>query len=379
LAFKRPATVALGSGNVYRDHGTSATSSAELGLALDDVVILFASDEWYVPYLSVALESIVEHTDPARNYDVVILSTNITPVSMRTLCDQVERDNFHIGFLDAPTAMGDVELPCRGHFRKETYYRLMAPEMLPDVSKAIYLDSDLVALTDVAALFDTDVDGYLLAATRDADTAGQCDGYDCTVKAYLEGQVGLDDTHTYFQAGVLLLNLEEFRRRTTSDELVGLATEHTWKWLDQDVLNHVARNGGYRAVDMRWNVLVDWEGLRRTHIIGAAAPEVRAAYEKARLDPLIVHYAGTDDRPWVNPKMDMAEYFWDYASRCPYHDEILQRLHQSRHTLHGWLHRFPAFFMFKFGMPIVDWCLPPGRRRRAWFILKFYHFGGYTG
>ena len=43
------------------------------------------------------------------------------------------------------------------------------------------MDSDLIVNADIAELFDTDVTGYLLGATRDADTLGQMDGYDVTV------------------------------------------------------------------------------------------------------------------------------------------------------------------------------------------------------
>ncbi len=38
----------------------------------------------------------------------------------------------------------------RGHFSKETYYRLVLPELLPNYDKVLYLDSEMIAMDDVA-------------------------------------------------------------------------------------------------------------------------------------------------------------------------------------------------------------------------------------
>ena len=216
-----------------------ATSSRELPLDLNDVVLVFACNELFVPYLSVALQSILVNASPNRHYDIVVLTRDITPKSMITLTQQASKYHVGLGFLDVDAALGDIRLPHHGHFRPETYFRLLAPTLLDNVEKAIYLDSDIVVCADVAELFDTDVTGYLLAATRDADTIGQIDGYDPTVYSYLKDQLGMSEPHDYFQAGVLLMNLEKFRQTITAEELLDIATERTWRWLDQDVLNKV--------------------------------------------------------------------------------------------------------------------------------------------
>lgn len=150
-----------------------AGSEGGLGLSLDDVVVVFAASENFVPYLSVALQSLIEHASAERRYDIVVLTRDISPSSMITLSRQVNRDNIGIGFLDAEAAIGNRKLPHYGHFRLETYFRLLAPSLLPSVRKAVYLDSDLVVLADIAELWDMDVEGYLLGATRDADKIGR--------------------------------------------------------------------------------------------------------------------------------------------------------------------------------------------------------------
>lgn len=352
-----------------------ATTANEMGLSLDDVVVVFAVSENFVPYLSVALESLLENTDHERHYDIVILTRDIFPASMLTLKRQVEPYGVGIGFLDVDEAIGKRQLPHYGHFRPETYFRLLAPWLLPEVKKAIYLDSDLVVLADVAELFDTDIEGELLAATRDADTVGQIAGYDEGVGPYLANDLGLTDPYQYFQAGVLLMNLAEFRKRTTPAQLLAIATQRTWRWLDQDVLNKLC-DGRYVRVDMAWNCLYDWKGRRRNHIIAQAPKNFVEEYEAARRHIKIIHYAGPDDRPWLYPDADLAEYFWNYARRSPYLGTLRYRLERSRKNPLEIANRGRIALAYNIGLPLYDQVFKPGSLRRKLTIGAYMRLGG---
>ncbi len=347
-----------------------ASSSVDLDLPLSDVVVIFACSENFVPYLSVATQSIVENACASRRYDIIVLTRDISPASMITLTRQVKSDNVGIGFLDVDAALGDIELPHHGHFRPETYYRLLAPQLLPNVDKAIYLDSDLIVEKDIAELFDVDVTGYPLAATRDADTIGQIEGYDATVGPYLKNELGMRNPHDYFQAGVLLMNLAELRRTVSPEEFLALSTQRMWRWLDQDVLNRVV-NGNYVRVHMRWNYLMDWQHLRRTHIVSNAPADVRAEYEEAAADPAIIHFAGPDNRPWLYPDADRADNFWLYAMHSPYLDEIRGQLEDSRASAAGLAKRLQVIALYKGIMPAFDRVCPAGSKRRRAIITGY--------
>ncbi len=352
-----------------------ASSSTGLDLPLDDVVIVFACSESFVPYLSVATQSIVDNASASRRYDIIVLTRDLSPTSMITLSRQTKGANVGIGFLDVDAALGDIVLPHHGHFRPETYFRLLAPQLLPNVDKAIYLDSDLIVNADIAELYDTDVEGYKLGGTRDADTIGQIDGYDESVGPYLENELGMDDPHDYFQAGVLVMNLAELRRTVTPEEFLRISTERMWRWLDQDVLNKVV-NGHYVRVPMKWNYLMDWQHLRRTHIIANAPADVREEYEQARQDPKIVHFAGPDNRPWLYPDADGADLFWDYARRSPYLEEIRAQLEDSRATAKGLAKRLQVIVLYKGIMPAFDKTCPGGTKRRRAVIETYMKLGG---
>lgn len=371
----------VSSGSDGANRSDAASCSSRFGAAsreFSDVVVVFACNDYFVPYFSAALQSLIEHASPNRRYDIVLLANDLSEKHVAQLCSQTARKGFdiHLHVMDVSQAFEGINLPTHGHFRREMYYRLIAPEQLSRVSKAIYMDSDIIILRDIAELFDIDVSGYLLAATRDADTIGQADGYNQTVRKYLLEDVGIDDINDYFQSGVLLMNLEEFRRSYTSEEMLRLAASRHWHWPDQDVLNRLAR-GRCLTIDMAWNTLSDWRHKRRKLIVAQAPASVQAEYNAARRNPFIVHYAGPDDRPWLYPEMDMGQYFWEYARRCPLYDELQERLEASRTTLKGRAKRFQVEMLYEFWMPLFDFLFKPGSYVRVGAIHVISIFSGH--
>lgn len=288
------------------------------------VALVLAANDYYAPYVSALLESIVDHSSDDRKYDVIILNTDISKRNQERLARQLDRPNFNLRFFNAKFYMRHRKgLFLRGHFRIETYYRLLMQDILPDYPKALYLDSDMIVMRDIAELFDVDLDGYLMAACHDADTAGLYNGFELQKKQYMD-EVLRVSPYEYFQAGTIVFNLDEFRRTYTVDELFKYAASYEWELLDQDVLNHFGQ-GRTKYVDMSWNVMFDWAGIRVKEIIGIAPKSLYDEHMEARKHPYIIHYAGPA-KPWEVPDCDFAEQFWDYSRRTPFYEEALRRL-----------------------------------------------------
>ncbi len=293
------------------------------------VSVVFSSDDFYVPYLSALLESVKCHADPKRNYDLIVMHDGITPRNQRILKDQIEDTNLSLRFFDTKYYMHDRSdgLALRGHFKIETYFRLLLQDVLPEWDKVLYLDSDMIVLRDVAELFDEDIEGYLLAATRDADTAGLYNGWEPGKKQYMDEVLKIKEPYGYFQAGTILFNLKEFRASYSVDELFEFASSYSWELLDQDVLNYFAQ-GRVKYVPMCWNVMMDWRGIRIKEIIGRAPHDMYGEYMKAHNDPAVCHYAGPD-KPWNVFDSDLAEHFWRYSRLSPYYEIVLDRALRS--------------------------------------------------
>lgn len=145
----------------------------------DNVAAVFSANDLYAPYLSALLQSVKEHSSAEHNYDLLVLHKDISETNRRKLQKQVCGENISLRFINVKRRMTKYKnLPLRGHFREETYFRLLLPDLLPRYDKILYLDSDMIVCEDIAELYAENVENYLLAACKDADTAGLYNGYE---------------------------------------------------------------------------------------------------------------------------------------------------------------------------------------------------------
>ncbi len=183
---------------------------------------------------------------------------------------------------------GPVAWP--SHLTAATLLRLLLPSALKDIDRVVYLDCDLVVLKDIATLYDTDLSDCPLAACLDFWLTGgppfAPPGWDVGEwHKFLNEVVSLADWRTYFNAGVLVMDLNRLR----DTGLIHVAekfleqTNYKTVYVDQDALNHVV-NGAFVRLDSRWNVLAN----RRESDVNNADRDS---------EPWIPHYAGPY-KPW---------------------------------------------------------------------------------
>ena len=294
----------------------------------NNVAIAVAANDYFIPYCATFLKSMAEHSDSDKNYDILLLSQDVSDINVKNVKKMLSAwKNISLRVLDPSVLIDQYTFHIEGHFSKETYYRLVLPELLPNYDKVLYLDSDMIAMDDVSKIYDENIDGYLLAACHDADTAGLYNGYRKDKKDYTDKILKLKEPYQYFQAGVLLLNLEEFRKRYTTKQILDFAVSEKWQLLDQDILNKLCE-GAVKYIDMSWNVMVDFAGIRINQIIALAPRWLNEMYQEARKNPKIIHYAGPQ-KPWFEPEMDFGMQFWECARGTAYYEVMLGRMNEQ--------------------------------------------------
>lgn len=294
----------------------------------NNVAIAVAANDYFIPYCATFLKSMAEHSNSDKNYDILLLSQDVSDINVKNVKKMLSAwKNISLRVLDPSVLIDQYTFHIEGHFSKETYYRLVLPELLPNYDKVLYLDSDMIAMDDVAKIYDEDIDGYLLAACHDADTAGLYNGYRKDKKEYTDEILKLKEPYQYFQAGVLLLNLKEFRKRYTTKQVLDFAVSEKWQLLDQDILNKLCE-GAVKYIDMSWNVMVDFAGIRINQIIALAPRWLNEMYQEARKNPKIIHYAGPQ-KPWFEPEMDFGIQFWECARGTAYYEIMLGRMNRA--------------------------------------------------
>lgn len=287
----------------------------------DAIPVVFAANNNFAPMFATCLQSVIDTSSKDYNYDIILIQSDLSDENKATLLSMIgQHKNFSLRFYDATSLLSDYELTAREHISVETYYRFLIQDAMPSYDKVLYIDCDLIVKHDLAELYRTNLDGFMLAATYDPDFIGQVNGANQATYQYATDTLKLSDPYSYFQAGVILFNEKEMRKAHSLDEWLNFATE-PYRYSDQDVLN-VHCEGRVKYLDMSWNALSDCNHERIKNVITHAPSRIQKMYQNARQNPKIIHYAGFM-KPWHRPTEDFAHDFWLTARKTPYYEELL--------------------------------------------------------
>jgi lipopolysaccharide biosynthesis glycosyltransferase len=299
-------------------------------LAIDKkaVSIVLACNDAYMRYTDVLLTSILENANADYHYDIVIMHRDISERNIQIARDIfTQNNNFTLRFADVTRNFEKYKhVHVDRHLTLETYYRFLVTDIFKEYDRVLYLDCDMAVNTDISKLYFTDLEGYYAAAVRDIDfIAKYVEDKEFCQKNVLK-YVKINDYFDYFQAGMILFNIPEIRKRFTSEKLFETALMRKWFFHDQDVLNHLLK-GKVKYVDFKWNVFSaldpgsDREMLFRDYLAAGFAE----SYREAVKDPCIIHFAGVP-KVWDDLSVDLSHIFWKYARKSPYYEALLRNM-----------------------------------------------------
>lgn len=266
-----------------------------------EIPIFFAIDDGYTPFLAVALQSLTENASKDYKYLIKILHTNVQKEHMEQI-KTFESENVSIEFVDLSYYIEKVKdkLYTRDYYTNTTYFRLFLPELYPQFDKVLYLDSDVILVGDISELYNIDLGTNLVAGAPD-DIIQNIKVF----QDYAELVVGVAKYQNYFNAGVLLMNLDELRKFKFQEKFLYLLEKVKFSVAqDQDYLNRLCK-GRTTLVSHDWNVM--------PYVNDETKPE----------DIKLIHY-NFAYKPWHFEDVTYKEYFWKYAEKTQYYDEILK-------------------------------------------------------
>lgn len=297
------------------------------------VTVITAVDDRYLPHLAALVESIKAYFSQDRFLEFFVLDGGIQEAQKKLL----ERQ-FSINFTKGNISFINCEdfyknIPTHTHLTTATFYRFLVGGLFPNHKKILYLDTDIIVLSDISELFDSFLqDEYVVGAAYDLgmkaffhqgkkkkiprkikDLGG------IPVHSYLTDYLGLGEhANKYFQAGVMLFSLDQFRelnieKRATDD----LLANKYWL-LDQDVLNKFVK-GKVFELDTAWNCLSFSSELFKN-----LPHEWAEKAQKDFLAPKIVHYAGSDEKPWNDAEAPLAHFYWFFLRRTFWYEQVMQ-------------------------------------------------------
>ncbi|MDR0409672.1 MAG: hypothetical protein LBH18_04670, partial [Spirochaetaceae bacterium] len=102
---------------------------------IETVPIVLCTDDNYVPFMSVTMQSIMENAKEG-DYKFFILYKEISSSNIEILKNQVEKfSRFSISFVNVAEYFAGQNLKPGGHLTVEAYFRLAAPYILTDYKK----------------------------------------------------------------------------------------------------------------------------------------------------------------------------------------------------------------------------------------------------
>lgn len=273
--------------------------------------IVMATNDNYAPALGVAILSILAHREHCDAYALYILYTDLSYPNLKRL-EGLSCENFSVRCIK----LSPPELPkTEGWISKETYYRLFAADLLPEYDKLLYLDCDVIVLSDLAALYTQELGDRLIGAVCDYRFDG----------TYAQRVLGVS-TEAYINAGVLLINASLWRRERIAHRcLAFLRRNHRLEAYDQDAINAVCCER-ILLLEKKWNFQQVWPEIYNWHPMhmafrkNACVPEHETFVFSASG---ILHYVCAE-KPWLELQRELSEYFWHHARNSIFYEMLLQ-------------------------------------------------------
>ena len=237
--------------------------------------LVFSADDKYTKYLSVAILSILENNTSKSNINFYVLTADISKNSqemLRALTNKYDGVTMQFIFID-DTMFSGFPLNIK-HIIKETYFRYLIADVLPEVEKALYLDVDILVLGDLYELWATDIENFFIAGSHKEYFTKEFPGY--------KEKIGLAEDDIYINAGVILMNLERIRRFNKVQELFDNTKKlkDIIRIQDQDIIN-ITFNKGIKDISNIYNYTEsDRRGVSRQN------------------DEVIIVHFNTGNKPW---------------------------------------------------------------------------------
>ena len=263
----------------------------------ESIVIVLTCDDRYVRHAAATMVSIIKNSK--RYFNFYLLDCGISPENLEKT-NQLDLAGNTLQVIKPKTLEVFEKFPLPKRLSQATFYRLLIAEILKDIDKAIYLDSDVIVQGDIGSLWDIDLKDNLLGAVENYY-------YDYFKKYVLHKKnIGLTSDMHYFNAGVLLLNLKELRIYKLLEKAFTYLEKQPYsllKWHDQDLLNIFIDRKRFLALSVTFNF----------------CPSGTFKYYKGSIPNVQICIHHTHYRPWLCPKwatryipLKMFHYMYPY-------------------------------------------------------------------
>lgn len=276
---------------------------------MKNIPVFLTIDEKYVPYLDVAIRSLIANSNNEDNYIINVLHEKLSEKQVKELQGLNDlKENVSVRLFDMKKSLEkgleqitdrEENKLRRDYFTLSIYFRIFIPDIFKEYDKGIYIDSDVVVPGDIAEMYDVELGDNIIGACPDHSIENIE-----KLRYYLVNSIGVK-ANEYINSGVLLMNLKKMRELHFSENFLRLLNKYHFFCVapDQDYINAMC-NGKIKYLGEEWDAMPN-----------DARKELK--------NPKLIHY-NLFQKPWCYDNIQYEEYFWKYAKQSPYYDNIVE-------------------------------------------------------
>ena len=249
----------------------------------DTIHIALCCDARYLPYATATMASCIAHCAQPQRLHFHLVALDI----------EADKLNIMTAFIEAKGSKVTTHSPDErsyagfrtNQYGPAVYHRISLPDYLQAHARwVIYLDSDLLVLDDIQALW---------AETQKHPDMATAAVIDYSPPSEKHVDVPRKD---YFNSGVLLINIEQWHQQQLHQKTIQYLNENHQglTFVDQCSLNAV-HNGRWHRLHARWNIQGNIYSFWRSK--DANPYLLKEEAREATSNPGIIHFVGAK-KPW---------------------------------------------------------------------------------
>ena len=255
-------------------------------------VIVMGADNGYQDKIEATIKSICAHH---KNLKFYIFNDDISSEWFQLMAKRLEPLSSQIINMKISShSLKNYHLPLP-HLSYATFFRYFIPQFVTE-EKALYLDADIIVRDSIEELFLEDFDGFSIAAVED------------------------EFEKNTFNAGVMLIDVDAWRREGITEKLLQLTNEfHESSYGNQGILNRLFQNN-WKKLPQKYNFMVGMDTMARIYGIDSWYTESIKVENEAK----IIHYTGI--KPWRLVNLNRFREEWWYYYGLEWSEIVMRKM-----------------------------------------------------
>lgn len=283
-----------------------------------NLCVAYACDNNHVEQTGISMISLFENNRNFTDIIIYFIDMGVNTDNKILLNEIVKSYGRRIIFIKFKDIAWDLNAVEGARHILSVYAKMFLFRVDSEINKILYLDSDTVITSSLMNLWNENLDGKCIAATK------------TTCKKCFKRELGIDEKEAIVNDGIVLIDLALWRQRNYLEKCLKKIKEFDGNppILSEGVINSVLKQDIY-YMHPKYNVSAILTMFSREELIVLTGCSYYAEEQikEATSTPAIIHYAGnTHIRPWFkNSDYPLNEYYYKYKSMSPWKDISLKR------------------------------------------------------